>query len=212
MTDIDPTGTDQISAALVAFQAEMPTVPKNKTARIPGRDGRQGYSYDYADLADVSAAATPLLVKHGLAFSCCPRHTDQGYELAGVLLHSSGQKLEGSLPLHGRQAQEIGSSITYARRYLLGCMTGLVTDEDDDGTAAQVTTQRVEAPMSAKTQGQLFALFNQKGILEEDQLPGINHITGKTYDHRGDLTERDAQQVIAALRQRPDAAAVGAPA
>jgi hypothetical protein len=30
----------------------------------------------------------------------------------------------------------VGSALTYARRYLLGCMTGIVTDDDDDGALA----------------------------------------------------------------------------
>lgn len=205
------TDTDQIATALAAFQAEMPVVAKNQRAEVPTKAGGK-YTYTYADLADVTAAAIPILTKHGMAFSTCPRFTEQGYEIVGVLLHESGQRLEGSLPLHGRQAQEIGSALTYARRYLLGCMTGLVTDDDDDGSLAQAASQRVEPQMSAKTQAQMFALFNQKGVEEDQQLPGINHITGKNYEHRGDLTERDAKQVIAALRQRPDAAVVGAPA
>ena len=32
--------------------------------------------------------------------------------------------------------QGAGSALTYARRYALGCMTGLVTELDDDGNAA----------------------------------------------------------------------------
>jgi hypothetical protein len=62
-----------------------------------------------------------------------------------------------------------------------------------------------EKPMTAKTRGEMFALFGQKGVVEADQLPGINHITGKTYTSRGDLTEADARKVVQALRKRPDA-------
>ena len=199
--------TDQTSgglaAALAAFQAEMPTVPKNQKAKVPTKAGGS-YEYTYAGLPDVSAAVMPLLSKHGLAFSVCPRITDHGGEVAGVLLHTSGERLEASLPLFGRQAQEIGSALTYARRYLLGCMTGVVTDDDDDGSLAQAA-KRTEPPMTARTRGQLFALFTQKGVAEDQQLAGINHITQGGYTSRGDLTEAHAKQVIAALKQRPDA-------
>lgn len=133
-----PVAHDTLAAALAAFQAEMPVVGKNKTANVPMKSGGS-YSYRYADLADVTAAATPLLVRHGLAFTCLPRAAEsgRGYELAGVLLHTtSTERLEGALPLVGNAAQELGSAITYARRYLLGCMTGLVTDDDDDAQAA----------------------------------------------------------------------------
>lgn len=197
--------TDQanLAAALADFQAEMPVVPKNKTAKVPTKAGGE-YSYTYADLADVSAVALPLLTKHGLAFSTCPRGTDHGYELTGVLLHTSGERLEGSLPLHGNSPQQLGSSLTYARRYLMGCMTGIVTDDDNDAAPAQTAT-RTERPMTPETRGQMFALFTQKGVPESDQLAGINRITGGEYTSRGDLSETDARRVIGALQARPDA-------
>lgn len=124
-----------IAAALVAMQAEAPKVHKGKTARIPGKNGGQGYTYKYADLADVAEAARPLLQRHGLAFVCHPRPCERGWELAGSLIHESGETVTGSLPLNGGNAQAVGSDLTYHRRYLLGCLTGIVTDEDDDGAA-----------------------------------------------------------------------------
>jgi hypothetical protein len=197
------TETANIATALSELQAEMPVVAKSKKARVPTKSGGS-YEYTYAGLAEVSEAALPLLSKHGLAFSACPRGTDHGYELAGILLHTSGERIEGALPIYGNSPQEIGSAITYARRYLLGSMTGLVTDDDDDdGTAAQ-GARRTEKPMTTKTRGQMFALFGQKGIAESAQLAGINQITGKAYESRGDLTESDARAVIEALKKRPD--------
>lgn len=132
-----------IAEALVAFQKEMPVVAKNKTANMGT------YRYKYADLVDVSAAMHPLLTKHGLAFTCLPRQAPEGggYELAGTLLHTSGEKLEGSLPLYGRTAQEIGSALTYARRYLAGCLTGICTDDDEDGQAATKAPRTTPEPV-----------------------------------------------------------------
>lgn len=60
--------------------------------------------------------------------------------------------------------------------------------------------------ITSKTRGQMFALFAQKGVSEDQQLPGINHICGTTYTSRADLLESDAKKVIAALKKRPDAA------
>lgn len=201
--------TAKIAEALAAFQAEMPVVAKNKTAKVPTKAGGS-YTYTYADLADVTEAALPLLSSHGIAFSACPRGTSHGYELAGVLLHTSGEQLEGSLPLHGNSPQELGASLTYARRYLLGCMTGIVTDDDTDAAPAQAA-KRTEKPITPKTRGQMFALFAQKGIAEKDQLTGINRITGQSYESRSELSEEDARSVIAALKTRPDAAPPVAP-
>src|SRR5690606_5175885 len=47
-------------------------------------------------------------------------------------------------------------------------------------------------PMSKRTRGQLFALFGQKGIAEDEQLSGVNHLTGSEYTSRSQITEADA--------------------
>jgi hypothetical protein len=144
----------KIAAALVALQAEAPKVHKGKTARIPGKNGGPGYTYQYADLSDVTDAARPLLAKHGLAFVCHPRPSERGWELAASLVHESGESITGSLPLNGGNAQAVGSDLTYHRRYLLGCLTGIVTDEDDDGAAGshgdRTTPQELERQRQAE--------------------------------------------------------------
>lgn len=145
-----------LAAALCAFQSEMPTVAKGETANVPTKNGGS-YSYKYADLADVVQAGTPVLTRHGLSFNAQPRHVvDGAYELVGVLRHESGESCEGALPLFGRTPQEIGSSITYNRRYLFGCLTGLITDEDNDGARATGAprTQRQQRPAQPPAQQQ----------------------------------------------------------
>lgn len=61
-----------------------------------------------------------------------------------------------------------------------------------------------DIPMTEKTRSHMFGLFHRKGVPEEQQLPGINHITGSAYDSRGKVTEGDALRVIAVLERRPD--------
>lgn len=123
--------TNALAIALASFQDNMPSVPKNRVAR--GNDGR---TYTYADLADMNAAARPVLSECGLVFYTAPAVIDGAAVIRGRLVHIvSGEYIEGTLPLHGRHPQDIGSAITYARRYLLGCLTGIVTEDDDDGAA-----------------------------------------------------------------------------
>lgn len=141
----DPPETSGLAAALVAFQAQMPKVAKNKTANVPMKGGGS-YRYTYADLPDVSDAAMPALTAHGLSFTCSPARCEDGtYELRGILRHVSGESDTGALPLMGRAMQELGSAITYGRRYLLGCMTGIITDDDDDGSIAQAAKERTQS-------------------------------------------------------------------
>lgn len=137
-----------LAAALHQFQAALPLVHKGNRAVVPTKSGGQ-YTYTYADLSDVTAAAIPRLNEFGLTFTSRPRLTPTGgYELVGILRHTSGEYDEGALPLFGREMQDLGGSLTYARRYLLGCMTGLVTDDDEDGafTAPQGRVVTEDAP------------------------------------------------------------------
>ena len=128
--------------ALAAFQADLPTVGKGKTAKVDTKGGGS-YSYDYADLADVSAAVHPKLAEHGLSFASMPTFDDGGrFVLAYRLLHVSGESLDGAYPLPNATPQQVGSAITYARRYCLCAVTGVAPDEDDDGQAAEQAARR----------------------------------------------------------------------
>jgi len=80
------------------------------------------------------------------------------------------------------------------------------TPSDDRFYQTPPTEPAPGQPMTAKTRGQLFALFGQKGVPEADQLPGVNHICGTAHASRADISEDQAKAVIAVLKKRPDAA------
>jgi ERF superfamily protein len=136
-----------LAESLVAFQTEFPTVRKADIAKVKTKTG-DNYSYTYADLADVSLIALPLLAKHGLAWSTKPTINAAGkFVLVYRLLHVSGAEDVGEWPLPSAGTpQEYGSVITYARRYALCCVTGIApSDQDDDGAKGRsVTTERSE--------------------------------------------------------------------
>jgi hypothetical protein len=130
--------TKNLFAALAAVQAELPKIDKSNVGDIPGKDGKRGYKYKYADLADVSQAILPLLAKHGLAFNSKPTMADGEFGLLYKLVHESGEMDEGFYPFgRGGSPQQVGSLITYARRYCLCAITGAAPDEDDDASAAE---------------------------------------------------------------------------
>ena len=194
----------ELAAALAAFQAEAPTVSKGKTAKVPTKAGGS-YSYTYANLADVVEAAYPLLSKHGLSFSCVPRNREGGgYELAGILLHSSGESLEGSLPLSGNTPQELGSALTYMRRYLLGAMTGLVTDDDDDGAAASRKPPFRKETGEAATDAQqraLHAAATSREWTRDDLMGRLSRQFQRQITSAADLTKAEASQVLDKLKE-----------
>lgn len=130
-------------AALAAFHTEAVKVVKDATAKVTGesRDGRPvNYTYGYADLATVTEAVNPLLGQHGLAFVSKPTMTDGGFGLVYALKHESGESEDGFWPLPDptrMKPQDMGSWITYWRRYALLAVTNTFpSGEDDDGAKA----------------------------------------------------------------------------
>lgn len=125
---------NEIGAALSAFQGTVKSILKNKEAKIPTKSGTS-FSYSYADLESIWDNIQDSLCKNGLSVIQGPANTT----LDTLILHKSGQWLESSIELNCLKAktQELGSEITYLKRYCLCSMLGLVSgEEDDDGALA----------------------------------------------------------------------------
>lgn len=132
----------QIGAALAAFQADLPKVGKHGL--------NPHFKSKYATLEDITAAVLPALAKHGLSWVAAPSMTEHGFALVCTLWHKDGGEVHGMWPLASSgNAQQRGSELTYARRYMLTSMTGVAPDEDDDGNAA-VTARQAPAGQPAK--------------------------------------------------------------
>lgn len=135
---------EALSAALSAAQGEFEAIAKT--------DNNPFFKSKYAPLPEVIAAATPVLVKHGLAVWQGSDVDDQGELLWTVVLHSSGQFLGSSARLRPvkNDPQAQGSAVTYQRRYQYMAALGLVADEDDDGNAASERSKPVSGAKSSR--------------------------------------------------------------
>lgn len=127
---------DEIAAALAKAQAKMTNPPKNRTGQC------RGGKYRYSDLATVIDHTRAAMAEFGLSVSQLTVYGESRNTLVTRLLHCSGQYLEATYPLPvGAAAQEMGSAITYARRYSLCAILGIAADEDDDGAKAGHTEE-----------------------------------------------------------------------
>jgi len=128
---------NEIGKALRGMQASLSPVVK--------RSQNPYFKSKYATLESVWEAVKEPLSSNGLAVTQVPC----GHYLVTTLIHSSGQFLRGFYPL-GELAddpQKLASKITYARRYSLSGMVGIVfQDEDDDGNSASNRLQLREEP------------------------------------------------------------------
>lgn len=121
---------NELAAAIV--KAQLAIVPAVKDHVNPF------FKSKYADLPSVWEAAGPFR-DNGIAITQSPMDgPDEYIVLDTQLTHVSGQWMRSRLKIRVAKSdpQGYGSALTYARRYSLGCMTGIVTEEDDDGNAA----------------------------------------------------------------------------
>lgn len=101
----------------------------------------------YASLASVLSAVTPALTANGLAV-VTRTFADGDTLLAKTSVFYRGLALVSSvMPIAkgGASAQAVGSALTYARRYSICALLGIVADEDDDGNAAQAGAAKAAA-------------------------------------------------------------------
>lgn len=125
-----------LAEALAAAQGEFPAIVKDKTADT----GK--YKYAYADLATVIEAVRPILAKHKLSVIQSVSTVDGQARVVTCLMHASGEWIESDPVTMGSKTglpQEVGSALTYARRYSYAGLLGIAPEADDDGNGAQGT-------------------------------------------------------------------------
>lgn len=153
---------NELAKAFVAFQADLKPVGKSATNPF--------FKSKYAPLEKVMETVQPLLAKHKLAISQFPTNLSGQSALMTILIHESGQTLQGDpfpLLLNKQDSQGQGSAMTYARRYGVMSVLGLVADEDDDGNShkAVETEAPVEKPTDilARAKGTIFSELETQG-------------------------------------------------
>jgi hypothetical protein len=98
------------------------------------------FKSSYADLSGLIAATSNALSDNGLVMIQSPGGMNGGgaIPIISLLAHSSGQWIRGELmmPCAKKDAQGVGSAVTYGRRYSYQSMLNIAAEEDDDGNEA----------------------------------------------------------------------------
>jgi hypothetical protein len=126
---------NELAAALAKAQGEMKNPPLDGT--------NPHFRSRYASLAAVRDAVLPVMAKHGISVTQeLTTEAVNGAFAVGCtvrLMHASGQWMEAGpfvVPVSKADAQGAGAASTYARRFTLQTVAGVVGDEDDDGEVA----------------------------------------------------------------------------
>ena len=115
----------ELFKAIAAFQATKPKAAMDGT--------NPHFRSRYATLESVTDTARQA-TKHGLSVI----QLVNGDKVVTMLCHESGEYVQSSTRVMAskQNAHGYGSGITYARRYALAAILGIVADPDDDGNAA----------------------------------------------------------------------------
>ncbi len=129
----------QISAALAKAQKDFKTPTKTKTASVYSKRTNKTFTYKYADLEDVMKCVRAPLADNGLAVTHLTQEFAGQVELVTMLIHESGEWFRSIYPVKAdaERPQEMGSAMTYARRYSVSALLGIASEEDDDAQSAQ---------------------------------------------------------------------------
>ena len=131
--------TADLSAALAKAQSVMEAARFDKT--------NPHFKNKYASLAAVIDAIRKPLADNGLSYTQTTEIRENGFVLVTTLRHATGQWIGSEYPLPmGLKPQDLGSALTYARRYSLSAITCIAADEDDDAEGARQGNQVSSAP------------------------------------------------------------------
>lgn len=129
---------ENIYSALAKFQGECPSIELSEEVKVSTKSGGS-YSFKYASLPTIKETIKPYLAKHGLSYI---QSAENGL-MSTFIYHVGGEWLRSNLPFNPpvtASAQELGSWITYLKRYSLCAALGLVAEEDDDANVATGNT------------------------------------------------------------------------
>jgi len=117
--------TAKLFAALSKAQAKIKGAIKDSSNPF--------FNSKYADLESVWSVCREPLAEHELCVAQTLGAVGDAPALITTLGHSSGEFIRGTLPLilGKKDMQALGSAITYARRYSLAAMVGVIQEDDD---------------------------------------------------------------------------------
>lgn len=127
----------KLFTALMTFRDTVSSVKKDADNPF--------YKSKYADLPSILEVIKDPLKISWLAISHKCKNIEGWFIVVTTLGHAeSGESMESEFPVFGNKPQEIGSSLSYARRYNLLALLDIPVEDDDGNTANTATRTKSE--------------------------------------------------------------------
>ena len=136
--------------ALIKARSEFPTIKKDAQGQLGNR------KYSYATLDAVIDATFPTLARYRLCIVNTMEFDGTNRVLVCTLYHESGYSIQSRYTLPPcMDSRELGSAITYGRRYLLTALLNLNLEEDLDGATHRTETAKFTPKRRSDNSSQL---------------------------------------------------------
>lgn len=194
--------TNNLSNKFMQVLNEVPNFVTDETAQAGNR------TYKYLNLATILKTIKPVFEKHGLAFSQRVTFDNAGEarQVIGtvetIIFDNEEQMVACSYPFFVTgDPQQVGSAITYARRYSLYAVLGIFPDKDDDGAYAKQRYETADRAISAEQYADLVKAMNAHNIPSEARGEFINNTLNRQVRGWRGLTQTDLNSLINAVNQ-----------
>jgi hypothetical protein len=191
---------EAFQTAFVAMASKMPKVDKNGVVELITKEGKRLGSYKYVLWEDLDDIIRPILQDFGFALTFSQLQSGKGAVIVrGELMHIDGHSIssEREMPPDtgpGRNSlQAIGSSISYAKRYIAEGLCNIVRKgEDDDGRRA--VPKAITPAQATELRTLLKAIKTQPDTFLRLFVTGCEKIE--------EIQERDYPRLINALQEK----------
>lgn len=139
--------TDKIDAAIVAVQAEVEAVGKNKAVDASREGGGGGFKFKFATFSALLSAVRPVLSAHGVALYQGGRMTGASWSVVTRVSHA-GQWIEVEYPIKASRdgAQGFGGGVSFAKRWGLRDLLAIEVPDDPEEGQGYKEAQRDARP------------------------------------------------------------------
>lgn len=178
--------TPQLAKAILNFQKNAPEITLDKEVKAGN------FSYKYASLKHILDKCREPLESAGLTFTQVLENTKVTTQLIEV---ETGSFIESVLEIKAKDdPKSQGAAITYARRYAIGALLGIVPDDDEDAPEAK---QETRPPLNEKMMLQVIERVSKGEKVLEKVLQSFSLTADQVYmivDHERAASEEVTDQ------------------
>lgn len=194
--------TNNINRKFMKVLAEVPNFATDETAQAGSR------TYKYLNLATLLKNIKPIFERNELALTQKVTFdgTGDGRQTLGtietIIFDDTDRMTVCEYPFFVTgDPQQVGSAITYARRYSLTTVLGIFPDKDDDGNYARQQYETADKPIGADQYATLVKAMNTHNIPGEARGEFISGTLNRPVKGWRGITQSDMTKLMDAINR-----------